>query len=120
MADTPKRPFRNRLDFQVRAVQFDEASGSARFELIPDPRRYEWVTKDDTEYLYDKLDGVFIPRSALRKALEESAGLPINFQPQLIKDAENGARTRWFGVAIMDRRTRESEDWIPFGRRSCN
>lgn len=78
---------RFRLDFAVKVLSSDEASGTFELALIPDPRRYEWQVMDGKQYLYDKLDHLMIPQEVFAEYAKGLEGLPIYHEPQMVGDA---------------------------------
>lgn len=107
MTDDNHTPYR--MDFKVEIISFDKKTGMVQFALIPDPRRYEWRTIDDTKYLYDKLDRTLISEEVLAKTAPQMAGLPIYAQSPKIRDARDYVRSRRVAIAAgLDGEPRQS------------
>ena len=75
------------MDFDIRILSTDEATRTIQFELVPDPRRYEWRELDGGECLYDKFDKMFIPKEVFKKLVSQMKDVPLYFQPRKLDDA---------------------------------
>lgn len=105
MPDREQMTFR--FDVISRVIRADE-DGNVEMIWIPDPRRYEWRTRDDGRRdLYDKLDDVYITQAALAGMAEQLGGQPMFFERQEIDDAVEYARSRKEAIAARLRREHE-------------
>lgn len=89
-----ERRARFRIDFVSEILSIDDKTGSVIVRAKPDPRRYEWCSINGENCLYDKFDNRFFPKDVIAKLLEDSKGLPINYEPQKIEDAAAYVRSR--------------------------
>jgi len=83
-----------RIDFVFETLSCDEETKIVTFRAKPDPRRYEWQTKDGKDFLYDKFDKLLFPEDVVAKFAENLKGYPINFEPQKAGDAEEYVQSR--------------------------
>ena len=88
------KPIRFRFDFVFERLSFDEATRQIRFVAKPNPKRYEWRTKNGKKYLYDKFDDVYFPESILAKFAKDMLGQEMTFESQKIGDAIAYIRSR--------------------------
>ncbi len=88
------KEMRLRMDFVSKVLGFDEKTRKVTFELIPNPERYEWKEISGNKVLYDKLDNVCFPEEVFWKGVENLKGVPIYYQPQLIKDSREYIKER--------------------------
>ena len=75
-----------RIDFICDKVIMDDKTRTIWSRLIPDPRRFEWIKKNGTDYLYDKKDKVIIDRQTADEMMKQLSGIPIHYQPRRIDD----------------------------------
>ena len=80
---------RYRFDFIQEIIKIDEKNRCVYFKLIPNPKRYEWKEIDGKRCLYDKFDKLLIPESLLSDFAEQANGMPVYYQPQQIKNADD-------------------------------
>lgn len=75
-------------------VKIDHTRNTFSYRLIPDPRRYEWVTKDGIKYLYDKLDNLMYGPEVLDSMAKQMTGRPVYFQPRFIENLADYLESR--------------------------
>jgi len=85
---------RLRMDFELKIISVDEDKRTIKFDLIPDPRRYEWKEINSEKYLYDKLDKVLYPEKEFFDFAKQLVGKPIYFQQREIDNAEQYIKSR--------------------------
>jgi class 3 adenylate cyclase len=90
----PDEAMRCRIDFVCKVISLDDSTGEFVFQLVPDPRRYEWETMDGEKVLYDKFDNAVFSQTALAQFREQLSGCPMYFQPPMIDDPEEYVRGR--------------------------
>lgn len=61
-----------RFDLQTRVVDVDPEAGLVRYDVRPDPGRYEWRDHDGERVLYDRFDDVSFPRELVMDMLERA------------------------------------------------
>ena len=106
---------RCRIDFVLKNQSFDEATGTFRAELVPDPIRYELKEVEGKLYFYDKLDKFLIPKKELFDSVKQAEGQPIYFQPQEIENSEQYVKSR---IPIIQARLQGDERPAPFEDKS--
>jgi adenylate cyclase len=95
---------RGRMDFRVRAVQ--TTGEQVVFEVVPDPRRYEWIEDEDGErWLFDRFNYCRIPPEMVERMASELvggilAGGTKGPDRQLIEDADAYVKER---VPLIER-----------------
>ena len=98
----PQKHVRFRMDFTIKVVSGDEKSGKVEFTLEPDPRRYERREKNGESYLYDRFENLlFHEKTFFENVVQQLAGKPFYYQPQLIEDSEAYARSRRDQIKAM-------------------
>jgi len=75
------------MDFRMEVLEPDDKDRTVKFRLIPDPRRYEWRTRNGEEHLYDRFDNLYFPKAVYEKCLADAVGHPIFYQPPKIRDS---------------------------------
>lgn len=91
-----------RIDWKMEVISFDEATGRVETRLVPNPDRYEWRTMDDgQEYLYDRMDDVYLSKECLAQAAAQMARMPICFERQRIDSAADYVAERREAIALM-------------------
>jgi len=79
---------RFRFDLIQRDLKYNEEDNTISGIIEPDPRRYEWVDKEDGRYLFDRLDNLMFPRklfmNMIKKAMEN---MPVQNYQQKIGNA---------------------------------
>lgn len=88
------KEMRFRMDFIQEVIEVNPETGIVKFKLYPNPERYEWRTMGEGKVLYDKFDHVCFPEDVFKKGLEQLAGIPMTYQPQLIEDSRVYIRER--------------------------
>lgn len=84
-----------RMDFQIEVVQTDEATRTATFRLIPDPRRYERVTIDGEPHYIDKyLRTAISEKLMINVCASQAKGLPLYALSANIESAPEYAASR--------------------------
>lgn len=83
-----------RLDLVIERAVRKDGRDAVEFVMAPDPDRYEWRTRDEEEFLFDRLDHVWIPREMYEDGMRQMAGTPLFFDPPAIPDSEQYARER--------------------------
>src|SRR5579862_2020570 len=83
-----------RIDFIIKPIAFDEKEHIVRFEVVPDPRRYEWQQVEGKKRLYDKLDKLLFPEDVLERCMEAMKDKPLTFEKQEIDDAKSYVGSR--------------------------
>jgi class 3 adenylate cyclase len=103
-----------RLDFLIEVLSSDEKSGTIKFALKPNPKRYEQKKIEGKKYLFDKFDNVLIEEEMLYKAIaEQLEGKPINLQQQEIGDIDDYIRERIPAIdATLDASTSQPYEFI--------
>ena len=82
--ETKKIPFR--MDFVIENPELvgedkDADKKHIRFNLVPDPRVWERMTRNGEDGYFNKSDNTFVPWSVLSKMIEHLPGLPITYNP---------------------------------------
>jgi len=73
----------------------DEKSGTIKFALKPNPKRYELKEIDGKRYLLDKFDNLLFKEEMLYKEMaKQLEGKPINLQKQEIDDIDEYIKER--------------------------
>ena len=75
-----------RLDLKIEVESYDNQTGHFTFIVKPNPDRYEWVERDGDKWLEDKYSNIAISEKAFYNGLLQMKGLPIYYQPPIIKD----------------------------------
>ncbi|HEX9913217.1 MAG TPA: adenylate/guanylate cyclase domain-containing protein [candidate division Zixibacteria bacterium] len=102
-----------RIDLKMKVIAFDEKENEFKFELEPDPRRYEWREQDGKSWLYDKLDNLWIPEDAFFKFLTNYLkDRPIGCQRPQIDPTEDYVDSRLSYVRKMLTSTDSSAELI--------
>ena len=84
-----------RIDLKMKVIAHDEKKHTFKFELEPDPSRYEWKEQVGKSWLYDKLDNLWIPEDGFFKFLTNYLqNRPIGCQRPQIDSAENYVKNR--------------------------
>lgn len=84
-----------RMDFKMEVIQTDEATRTAIFCLIPDPRRYEKSTIDGKPHYIDKYLRTAISEELMHQMCENQAkGLPFYSLSASIESAPDYAASR--------------------------
>lgn len=63
-----------RFDLVQKNVKYNEEDNTISMFIEPDPRRYEWVEKEDGRFLYDRLDNLMFPHKLIMSMLKEAMG----------------------------------------------
>jgi len=82
-----------RIDFIMVNSKITEG-GKISGYMIPDPERYEWITRDGKKFLRDKFDNLLIPEAEFASAAAKSARLPIHYSPPDIKNTDEYLASR--------------------------
>ncbi len=94
MTDEPVK-MRRRIDFVMEPQVIDAKKGIVGVSLVPNPKRYDWVTgKDGKKYLHDKFDDYLMPEDLLQDLAKSMEGQPIFYQPPEIEDADKYVESR--------------------------
>ena len=78
---------RQRLDLRIVRVVDSSDPTVLHLEMEFDPRRYKWLEHDGEMCLYDRLEKAVIPERVLHEMVGQMDGLPIYYQPPLIRDS---------------------------------
>lgn len=82
------------MDFVMEVIRTDDATRTVEFRMIPNPKRYEWTTKDGKPYLFDKMDKLMFSEEVLRQMHAQAMQIPITAQPQLVGHADEYVQRR--------------------------
>ena len=82
-----------RMDFVFEVLSVDDET-TVTLVAKPDPRRYEWRSKNGKNYLYDRFDEVLFPAALVAQLAEDMKGHPITYEPQKIGDAAKYVESR--------------------------
>jgi class 3 adenylate cyclase len=89
-----------RMDFEIEDVQTDDATRTASFTLVPDPRRYDRTEKDGEVHYFDKYLRLLIPEDViLGQAARQLEGLPVYHMAASIKSTPRYAAARKSALA---------------------
>jgi class 3 adenylate cyclase len=83
-----------RLDFIQEVVATDDATRTVTVRLKPDPKRYEWITKDGEDYLLDKFDRSIMSKASFISLLAQMKNKPIYYHEPKIKNLTKYYKSR--------------------------
>jgi len=90
--DRRKNSFR--FDLIQEVIKVDEKTRIVTFSLKPDPKRYEWITKDGEEYIFDKYDNTLMPKHVYFDSMKQLKNQPLYYQPPKIRNSFEYYRER--------------------------
>jgi class 3 adenylate cyclase len=84
-----------RMDFKVEVLSTDDDTRTVRFQLVPDPRRYDRIEHEGEDYYFDKYLRLLIPEAIiLGRAAQQLVGLPVYHLSGSIKSSSEYAAAR--------------------------
>lgn len=66
-----------RIDWVMEILSADEDNRYVKFEMKPEPRRYEIIEKNGEVFYFDKFQKILISQKAIAESMSQIEGFPI-------------------------------------------